>query len=311
MSASDPTALTVLMYHAVVREPLPVPDWCFLSEDKFRDQMEAVARTGHACTLAEAVERLAAGSSDRPAIAVTFDDGFLNNYAVAFPILQHFEIPATIFVNTAFVDTRDCVWFCKVNRAIADTRQQALSWRGESYDLSSTEARSAAAAGIQARLKAYPHSELLRALADLCRDLGDDAGRPVTDASPYAVLDSESMRRMSASGLVDFGGHTHTHAILSQLTREQAQREIVTSVERVREFNARPVEVFAYPNGRRQDYNDESIEILQVAGIRAAVTAIHGSNLSSTPLMELRRFGVGADTTAGEFQDWLGHVRQS
>jgi peptidoglycan/xylan/chitin deacetylase (PgdA/CDA1 family) len=311
MSASEtPAALTILMYHAVVRKPLPIPDWCFVSEDTFRDQMEAVAATGRACALSDAVERLIAGSGDEPAIAVTFDDGFLNNCTVAFPVLQHFEIPATIFVNTAFVDTPDCVWFCKVNRAVAETRLQALAWRGESYDLSSTEARSAASARMQARLKEHPHPDLLRALADLCRDLGHDAGEPVTPESPYAVLDGESMHRMSASGLVDFGGHTHTHAILSQLSREQSQFEILTSVAGVGEFNTRPVKVFAYPNGRRQDYNAESIEILRAAGIHAAVTAIHGSNLQSTPLMELRRFGIGADTTAAEFQDWLGHGRQ-
>jgi peptidoglycan/xylan/chitin deacetylase (PgdA/CDA1 family) len=304
-----PPPLVILMYHAVIKSPLAVPDWCFLNARIFQEQMEAIADTGRVRRLSAAVEQMAKGSVDEPAITVTFDDGFLNNYTTAFPVLKHFDIPATIFINTAFVDTRDCVWFCKVNRAVSEARRPSYTWLGQTYDLSSAEARSATSAEIQARLKEYSHPRLLLELEQLCGDLEQDPAAPVSTDSPFASLDSDSMRRMSASGLVEFGAHTHTHAILSRLSPEQRRFEIQRSIAGVRRLGVDTCDVFAYPNGRRQDYTDDTIDILQSAGIHAAVTAIHGINDESIIPMELRRIGIGPDTSPGEFEQILQHVR--
>jgi len=302
-------SLVVLMYHAIVRQPLSVPDWCFLSERMFQDQLEALAATRRVRRLSDAIRDWGGESSPEPTIAVTFDDGFLNNCTVAFPLLEKLRIPATIFINTAFVGTADTLWFCKVNRAIAETHLSSLAFGGETYDLSDPGARAHASARIQARLKARPHPALLVELEDLCRRSGIDATTPIRRDSPYAVLDEHSIRHMTASGLIDFGAHTHTHAILSRLTPEQRRFEIVRSVEATRAITARPCELFAYPNGRREDYDDDSIAILQSLGIQAAVTAVHGANDQSTPAMELKRVGVGPDMTLVDFKATLSYVQ--
>src|SRR5438046_5518222 len=82
-----PGELAVLMYHAVVREPLPVPDWCFVLEDDFARQMAYLKRHFDLLPLSAALAALGAGRIRRPTAVITFDDGFQNVRDIAFPVL--------------------------------------------------------------------------------------------------------------------------------------------------------------------------------------------------------------------------------
>ncbi len=84
--------LSILMYHAVVREPLQVADWCFLDESAFRKQIEYTRRNFQVVSLNQAIAMLSQGSLDTPTLAITFDDGYQNNYNVAFPILPRMSV---------------------------------------------------------------------------------------------------------------------------------------------------------------------------------------------------------------------------
>jgi hypothetical protein len=76
-----PDDIAVLMYHAVVRERLLVPDWCFLEEGVFRAQMAYLAKHCHIVPLRELPA--AVRPNGRPTVALTFDDGYQYNYGVA------------------------------------------------------------------------------------------------------------------------------------------------------------------------------------------------------------------------------------
>src|SRR5690606_30046275 len=92
--------LTILMYHGVLRQALPVPDYCFITEAQFRHQMKYLAKNFRVVTLSEALHQLQSGSINYPTAAITFDDGYQNVFDVAFPILREFLLPATVFINT-------------------------------------------------------------------------------------------------------------------------------------------------------------------------------------------------------------------
>ena len=285
-----PASLVVLMYHAVVDAPLSVPDWCFMTSDSFRAQMEYLARSGRIVSLNRALSGTP-WTAPTPAIAVTFDDGFRNNLDVALPVLTRFEIPATVFLATAFVDNREWLWFCRVNSAVTASKRTSCNWQGERYDLSSIAHRSDASARMQASLKTYPQPELLRQLSTLCASLGEEE-QPMEEWSPYATLDSRSIRQMMDTGLMDFGAHSHSHAILSLLDPDSQTQEITQSIGRVGDICGRRCSLFAYPNGRRQDYDVHSIAVLREREIDAAFTAIDGTNDESTSRMELCRVGI-------------------
>src|SRR5436190_14785112 len=94
-SASFP--VIILTYHAVVRTPLEVFDWCFITESKFEAQLDYLMRTFDIVPLA-AVPRLLRTGPTRTTAVITFDDGFLNNFEVALPILRRASVPAAVFI---------------------------------------------------------------------------------------------------------------------------------------------------------------------------------------------------------------------
>jgi len=305
-----PHRLTVLMYHAVVAEPAPVEDWCFLDATSFRRQMDHLVRHFDVLPLSVAVDRLGSGTVRRPTAVITFDDGYQNNHDVAGPLLRERKLPATIFLTTGLIGTSDTVWYCRINQALATTREPDLEWRGERFGLGDPAARAAASSALQARLKGLPHPHLLAEVHEIVRSLGEDPERPITADSPYRMLSPVAIAEMQSSGLVEFGAHTRSHAILASLSPAERDAEIGASIAAVEALTGRPCRLFSYPNGRRQDYDAGAIEALRRCQVRAAVTTMEGANDAATPPLELRRYGIGPGLEPGAFAFTIHHCRR-
>lgn len=298
--------LIILMYHGVVQTPLKVYDWCFLDESSFRSQMKYLKSHFEVISLSSAAELLRNEGIHRPTAVITFDDGLQNNYDVAFPILREEGLPATIFLTTGLVNTNDTLWYCRLNLALSETNRHSLVWDGGSFDLSGPGLKAEAASVLEDRLKKFSHPALLSELRKIILDLGDDPDRPMEVGSPFRMLSHEMITEMAASGLIEFGAHTHSHAILSLLSTEERREEIESSITAVNELTGRPCKFFAYPNGRREDYNTEIIRLLESLGVRVSVTAIEGYNDETSSLMELRRCGIGANLGMSGFKWKVG-----
>ena len=299
--------LAILTYHGVVREPLSVSDWCFLEDSSFRRQVEYISRNFSIVPLSTAIEMLKQGAVDKPTVVVTFDDGYQNNFDVAFPVLKEHGVPATIFLTTGFVDSSDTIWFCHIIRALSCTRKQSMRWEGADLDLSEPRGRAAASARLQASLKEHSPAEVISLVRRICEELDVNPGTSFEPESPFRILSTGSIRTMVQSGLVEFGAHTETHPILSLLPPEDQSREISGSVEAVERLTGEPCRFFAYPNGRAQDYDSKTLELLQKRGILAAVTTTSGANDAKRSLMELQRYSVGANLGMPMFQLLVHH----
>jgi peptidoglycan/xylan/chitin deacetylase (PgdA/CDA1 family) len=286
------------MYHGVAGAPLAVEDWCFLDTAVFEQQMRFLHDNCDVIPLSSVVPRLRHGGPRRPTVAITFDDGFRNNYDLAYPVLQEFELPATIFLTTGLIGTDATLWYCRLNLALARTACREIHWNGERYALGNRAERTIASAALQRRLKEQPHATLLTAVRELVQALGDDPDAAIPPDSPFRMLGPDAIAGMMRDGLIEWGAHTRSHAILGRLPPEAQYREIADSVSRVAELTGRPCRLFAYPNGRFADYDASCLEILASLGLDAAVTAEAGENTAETPVYELRRLGIGglADT---------------
>ena len=107
---------------------------------------------------------------------------------------------------------------------------------------------------------------------------------------------------MARSGIVEFGAHTRSHAILSLLPPDERAAEVEESVREVSRLTGGACRLFSYPDGRAGDYDGDVKRTLTGAGVEAAVTSIGGSNQPTTPRLEMRRVGVGADMGLAEFR---------
>jgi peptidoglycan/xylan/chitin deacetylase (PgdA/CDA1 family) len=131
----------------------------------------------------------------------------------------------------------------------------------------------------------------------LLADLGES---PISDNSALAMLSWQEVAKLNASGLIAFGSHTHTHQILARCTTDRQRFELLTSRNFLldRLGNA---DLFAYPNGKPEDYTAETRALLSNCGYKCAVSTSKGLNNRTTDIYELNRMGVGADMSFAEF----------
>jgi peptidoglycan/xylan/chitin deacetylase (PgdA/CDA1 family)/CelD/BcsL family acetyltransferase involved in cellulose biosynthesis len=283
----------ILYYHRVNNEQ----DLFFpaISTELFEQQMRFVSQHYKVVPLSALLTHLQEGSPEI-VVAVTFDDGYRDNYQNAFPILQHYGLPATIFLTTGTVDSREPLWFEQLANALKKTTQESVDLEVDiprRFWMRTQAERLHANQQIFQLLRALPDCDRMDWLQRILRQLAVADG----DELRNKMLTWDEIRAMRAHG-VEFGGHTVSHPFLSHLTYEQASWEIRECKRRIEEELQFPVEHFAYPNGREEDFSEWNKELLNNAGYRSAVTTKWGMNYQSTDRLELRRGGPWEESAA-------------
>jgi peptidoglycan/xylan/chitin deacetylase (PgdA/CDA1 family)/CelD/BcsL family acetyltransferase involved in cellulose biosynthesis len=274
----------ILYYHRVNDERDPF--FPSLPIDVFERQMRHVARRHKVVSLGGLVDHLASGSPET-VVAITFDDGYRDNYEGAFPILQRYGLPATIFLATGSVDSGEPLWFEVLSAALKATTSEFLDLEIDlprRLWLRTREERLRANDALFTTLRGMSENERQQWLNVILRRLP----APDVDSRRNKMLTWEQVRTMKRHQ-IDFGGHTVTHPYLSRLSREEVTWEISECKRRIESEQQSSVEHFAYPNGREEDFTPWNKEALRDAGYKAAVTTIWGMNDGSTDRLELRR----------------------
>lgn len=220
------------------------------------------------------------------ALAVTFDDGYEDLYTHAFPILLRYRVPATVYLTTGLIDGTGGMWNDRLGAAIRDTKAAVLDVVPgcPPLPLETGAERRRALACVLSVLKRRAPEERENIVAGVERALG------VSPPRAPRLLRWRQIEEMSAAG-IDFGAHTVNHPILSSLPSAEAEWEIAEPKRIIEERLQRPVVHFAYPNGRREDFTEETKRLVKAAGFRSAATTIFDANTAATDAYELRRLG--------------------
>lgn len=243
----------------------------------FQRELEWLARRFEIVPLAE-IERLAASGAapKRPICAITFDDGYRNNYRNAFPILRAMKLPATIFVTTGFIDRREPLWPDRLEYAVNKSRVDVLvvPWpEGERrYSVKTVGEKIVVDQEIRERLKRFPDSERIAILDALVQASGAELGEVLEREEDYCPLTWEEVREMAGAGIT-IGAHTVNHPILSRLAAGEQAKEIRESAERIRAVVG-TCRHFAYPNGQPGDWNEITEKAAAATGFNAAWTTV-------------------------------------
>jgi peptidoglycan/xylan/chitin deacetylase (PgdA/CDA1 family)/CelD/BcsL family acetyltransferase involved in cellulose biosynthesis len=277
----------ILYYHRVNDDGDPF--FPAISTSLFEQEMHYLARHYNIVSLSDLVKHLEDGPPTRM-LAITFDDGYHDNYLNAFPVLQRYGLPATIFLTTGGMDSRQPLWFEQLAGAVKETSLDHVDLEIDiprRFWMRTTAERLEANGAIFSVLRGLPDNERRHWLEVVLRQLG------VPEADRHRqgkMLTWDQVRLMKSRG-IDFGGHTVTHPFIAQLTPEQVAWEVGECKRRIEDELQEAVEYFAYPNGREEDFGKWNKNAIRNAGYRAAVTTIWGLNYRSTDPMELRRGG--------------------
>ncbi len=199
-------------------------------------------------------------------------------------------MPATIFLATDFVFRDSPLWVDRLEYAFD---------KGHGEEKSVSEKRMADAL-LRAKLKSVPNEERIRALEELERTRGAALTNASSDVR-YAPLTTEMIREMTTGGIT-LGAHTKSHPILSQLSLDEARREIFESQRIVEEKCRFASRVFCYPNGQVGDWTAEHEDILKEIGLEGALSTIEGANTRNAPSFQLRRY------TMDDTNDWNAFI---
>ena len=292
--------LTVLIFHRVLPEVDPLsPDEMHAS--RFDALVGTLVHFFNVLPMDEALSRLRAGTLPTRSVAITFDDGYADNYTIACPILIKHGVKATFFVASGFLDG-GIMW--------NDVAREALrSFRGDRLDLSwldlgvcsvATEAeRHRLTETLLPKLK-YLTPEGRRTA--LTRLIGDTGARIPDDL----MLTTAQLQGLQAAGM-EIGGHTMDHPILAVLSEAEARQQMADNRTHLTRLLGRAPRYFAYPNGRpEQDYLAVHARIARELGYEAAFTTSYGSAGPESGSFELPRF-TPWDKDALRFSLRLGH----
>ncbi|MCS6926617.1 MAG: polysaccharide deacetylase family protein [Candidatus Binatia bacterium] len=306
----------ILLYHRI--DSTDVDPWGLcVRPEHFAEQLEVLRTEAVPLPLHEFVRAQSAGTLPRRAVAVTFDDGYADNLTNAKPLLERFQVPATVFVASDYIGGEREFWWDLLEQVLLrpgslpatlylQLREQDYCWDlGEAREYSEEAHRKERARKawegqpgsrhhlyytLWQALQPLPESERRSVLATLARW----AGITVTLRDSHRPLTAHELLTLARCDLVTIGAHTVTHPLLTKHPLPLQREEIRASKEHLEKLLGHPVIGFAYPYG---GYTRATLSVVREAGFTYACTTRAEGVRRGTDPFELPRF---------EVEDWNG-----
>ena len=274
----------ILCYHRIA-EGVEDPFYLCVSPGNFAAHLEELSRAREPSTLADI-----SVPSRRPRVVVTLDDGYRDNLTSALPIAESKGVPITVFVTSGILGTHHGFWWDRLGTLLRSRPPHVqeidlpVGGRNVRLPLGSSGIR-ADLDSVRRHLLPLRVTEIERAL-DVVSELWQVGSAPPPDA---ATLTSEELRQLAASDTAAIGAHTVDHVRLRDRPAREQQDTIAGSKAELERSIGRAVSHFAYPFGRRDDFDDRSVEAVRSAAFDTACTTIPGTARSWTDPYRLPR----------------------
>jgi peptidoglycan/xylan/chitin deacetylase (PgdA/CDA1 family) len=281
------SSLVVLSWHNVE------PTWFFPARPGagrrgLEQQLRFLRRATNVVPLEPALAALGDGRPLPPrAVAITFDDGYLDMLRLAVPMLERLGLPATCFLVPDLLSGLVRPWWELLGWALTQARRELVTWEGRTLRLRGPGERHMTATTVAELLKRRPHAardEAVAGLVERCQPAGRFDDRAL-------FLGWDGAKELLRRGIA-VASHSQRHTILGEETDDEQERDLAESKGALEGRLGVPVRLLAYPNGLRQDYDATTIAAARAAGYSHALTTVRGRNLPTTAPYELRRFVV-------------------
>jgi len=294
----EPTLL-ILMYHRV----LPKSDPRYLTEqpgmlvtpESLELHLETLKQFFEPIHLHEWLRRK---KNNLPlaerSVAITFDDGWADNYEHAFPLLKKYDMPATIFLVSNLIDTNKTFWPERLSSLINSIAQQdinlfkssACAWLHQleiKYQFTAPPTTDELDE-IISKSKGYTDNEITALIDELMTQ--------IKIKLEVDILTSKQIKEMKNSSLVEFGSHTKSHIrMLPELSQDVMNDEIIGSQTELSGLLNSNIDIFCYPNGNSTPTAEKTVS----ENYFAACTTSKGWVTKNTPFHKLPRIGIHDD----------------
>ncbi len=254
---------------------------------QFAAQMEWMAGRYRILSLQELVTCGTEGRSPKRSALVTFDDGYVDNYTRAYPVLKALGIPAIFFIPSNLIETRSLGWWDLIAYLVKNSSTDSIRFDGERIEVGRD--RKQAIAVLQAKFHGYDILRIagaIRELSERCR-----VEVPQRDLQDAELLTWEQIREMHSNG-IGIGSHTHNHCVLSALDVDDQRREMEESKAMLESRLRSRVATIAYPVGSNGCFTGETKAIARKLGYEAAFSYNTGLNrLNDIDMFDLKRVG--------------------
>lgn len=292
-----PRRIAILKYHSIQDSPErylhSLGPGIVHSTAAFRAQMEVVAQRFNPVSLDDVSMFLKEGKSLPPKpVAITFDDGFLDNAEIAAPILNRLGIQAAFYITVQPVDTGGVPWFCRLRHAFATTSKKV--WF-DSVDLCDRKMedpsdRKVAFLVASERCARSAGNALEQCLSTIERELEVDR------LTSKLMMAWDQVRFLLKSGHI-IGSHTVTHPNMAQVGTGDMHRECIDSKAVLEEKLGAPVIHFSYPSPILQPHwSEATVRATASAGYQVAVTSTAGPVKYGDCVLSLQRVVVPSES---------------
>ncbi len=221
--------------------------------------------------------------------AITFDDAYREQHAVAWPLLRKHGLPAIFFVPTALVDERRLGWWDLLAWSLKRTRRDALELDGARFPLPAR--RAAAIRWLHARMKLEPAertADLVGRVAAAC-----EVAPPDASAQDAALMTWDEVRAIAADGRSAIGSHAHSHRVLATLPVDEQERELRASRAILARETGRAPRSLAYPVGGPPHVLAATRAAARRVGFALAFSYGDGANPRALDRFDIRRSSAG------------------
>ena len=276
--------INIVAYHSIASSDSLFTAGTTLRHDpgEFERQMDYLSDNYNPMSLEAIGDATERGELLRKAVAITIDDGMADSLRHAVPILVRRRMPVTIFTVTSVIGNDDLMWQHKLTWLIAqglgDKVMEAMGVEGFPPAMEGQSVEQYARTNYRA--------DLPEILESLVRATGSTGPAIAGKARPY--VERDEMAQVDAE-FVQFGNHTHTHAILANLDEDAQRAELTQARDVLREITGRLPIALAYPFGLKRHYNAISRRLAAETGHRAALDARRRLNLPGVDPFNLSR----------------------
>lgn len=321
-----PGNIAVLMYHRIAT-PETDPWQLAVSPENFEAHVKWLKKNCVVITPQQLLKERPRKRRRKNCVCITFDDGYLDNYTTAKPLLEKYRCSASFFITTYGLQTGKPFWWDELQEIILSTPTLpspfsfAVGNERIALELENNGKLNAEQKALQAnwvwsdapptqrcrlyywlweRMRCLPQAEI-EALLQKLKSVAGIGEVNMRDVIPMTIAD---LRDMSRNPLLQVGLHTHTHPVLSEHTAGIQRKELEENKTLLEQTCGYGMTTLSYPHGR---YNKDTLVQVEQMGLAAAFTTKADIVTPQSPVHELGRFQV-LNWSADEFKSALQKI---